>query len=445
MDAQQVQAAIAAAIQQEQANQQAAIDAAVAAAVAQLQQQNPPQPQQPNPPQPAAFTVVPGANNQVLDYTSREGLKVAKGAVKPLKMSYDLDPKNLQRFTSLVYDKGELYGYNLAGGILQVPDAGGQIVNVCNGYAMRSVAEVRAHAQTYVFTETRPAQGSANLYHSLMNSLTDEAQAIILQFQSEYTLEEAATQRVAKSGTVLYRIIVRESHIDTAFTSREVRLQLSSLDEYMVKCNSDINAFNQHVNSLVMQLKARNEETTDLTTNVLKGYKKCGDRPFVEYIGRLEDRIDDGEVIDPTTLMSRALVKYKVRCQRNEWQAPTAEDEKIVALEAKLETLKAIAAKTTESTSVQGVRRQGHRQRVQEPWMKIKPNEGEPREKMVNGVQYKWCNQHGWCKHTTDQCKNIKSSQQQEDKGQAKGAQNPKMVIDKALSAVLDDTDGSDY
>jgi len=97
-----------------------------------------------------------------------------------------------------------------------------------------------------------------------------------------------------------------------AFMSHEIHLQLSSLDYYMVQCHHNIQLFNQHVNDLVRLLVARNEDTTDLVTNLLNGYKECADKTFVDYVQCLEDRIDDGETIDANTLMSRCLTKYKI-------------------------------------------------------------------------------------------------------------------------------------
>jgi hypothetical protein len=125
---------------------------------------------------------------------------------------------------------------------------------------------------------------------------------------------------------------------------------------------------------------------------------------FVNYVSRLEDRIDDGETIDSVTLMSRCLTKYLVKVQRNEWQAPTVEDEKIVALQAQVEGLKAMAA--TANANVRKEDSQCGRtpqrpKKEREPWMKVPPKEGESMTKTMKGAEYKWCNKHGWCKHAT--------------------------------------------
>jgi len=237
--------------------------------------------------------------------------------------------------------------------------------------------------------------------------------------------------------------------MNTAFTSREIRLQLSSLDHYMVQCHHNIQLFNQHVNDLVMSLVARNEDTTDLVTNLLKGYKECADKTFVNYVQRLEDRIDDGETIDANTLMSRCLTKYKMKMQRNEWQAPTAEDEKIIALQAAIKVMEAKQAhkggghpqgggqQPSTSTRPGG----NASRRKQAPWMKLPRKTGEPNIKIVDGIEYKHCDRHGWCKHTTVECRNIPTTDEQAQHQPAEQKQEgkPELVFDKALEALIAD------
>lgn len=438
---------------------QAAIDAAVAAGVQQanaqvLQLQNDLATLQAAQAQAAgggggapagAFSLLPAANGQVIDYSTREGQRIGSDARKPFPTAFSLSADHLYQFTSLVHDSGDIYGYNRMGGILVVPNAVGETVNISVGYSMRSVAEVRAHAMTYVFTQTREAQDSQNLYGNLIGSLTQEAQAKILQFMEEYTIADPNNPMAkVKVGALLLRIIVRESHIDTAFTSRQVRLQLSSLDILMnsPKCNSNIDYFNRQVNGYLAQLNARDERTLDLMTNIIKGYKSCGDKRFVEYVNRLEERIDDGEDIDAATVMARALTKYKVYVQRGEWQAPTAEDEKIIALETTLEAMRA------ETTKVQpkgdGGNKPRRARRKQEAWQRIEPKRGEPLTKQHNGKEFKWCSKHQWCMHSDAECRNINANSQVEARQQATPVtthqgETPSLDLMQQLSAMVED------
>jgi len=461
MDEAEVNAAIAQALLAERAQQQAAIDAAVALALAAAVPPPPPGGGAPPPPPPAAaaFALAPGANDVRINYATREGQRLFEGATARLNHTFGLESNAIHSFCASVLDRAEMYGYNMEQGILMVPNAAGERTNICSGYGRRTVDEVYADASTYCFLETRKAQDSANLYQCLIGSLTPEAQSRILQFHNEYTITQEAPVRQVRAGAVLFRVIVRESCIDTAFTAREVRLQLSSLDRYMVTCNHDIQLFNQHVRGLVMQLTARNEETTDLVTNLLKGYKECADKPFVDYVQRLEDRIDDGEVISSTTLMSRALTKYKVKKQRNEWQAPTEDDRKLIALQAAMQAMAATQLPRAAGSQQQQPPGQGaaapvptrRNRRQQEPWMKVAPAAGAPHTKIVNSITYYWCSKHGWCKHLSEACRNIPTAEEQRaaNPGPAPAAAvppppamtgEPTLIMDRALAALINPT-----
>ena len=92
-----------------------------------------------------------------------------------------------------------------------------------------------------------------------------------------------------ESGNLLLKVLVRESHLDTNATTSWIRTQLSSLDEYMMIIGSNIGKFNFHVQTLMGSLTARGETSTDLLTNLFKGYAKCSDKPFVAYMARKQE------------------------------------------------------------------------------------------------------------------------------------------------------------
>jgi len=193
----------------QQANQQAAIDAAVAAAIAALPQ---PQGAAPNP---IAFALAPGGNNGLIDYQSRGGSKIQETAHAPLPSTFDLSTEKLNNFLEEVSDRSGPGGYS---DILDVPidaigDPLGPTENLCKGYAKVSVEQAVDWAQTYTGQQVRGAQDDYNLYQGLRASLTEEAKTNLLQFSNIYTVNNN------KSGIVYLRIIVRESHIDTAYSS----------------------------------------------------------------------------------------------------------------------------------------------------------------------------------------------------------------------------------
>ena len=46
--------------------------------------------------------------------------------------------------------------------------------------------------------------------------------------------------------------------------------------------NSEIKKFNTHVKSLTSDLERRRQQSTDVLTNLFKGYKSASDKVFVE-------------------------------------------------------------------------------------------------------------------------------------------------------------------
>jgi hypothetical protein len=115
---------------------------------------------------------------------------------------------------------------------------------------------------------------------------------------------------------------------------------LIDLDRYLPTFGHDITKFNTYVKSLVEGLKSRGETATDLLVNLFKGYMVCSDKEFVEYIKRKQDIYEEGGTITPDGLMKKATDKYKSLVQKGSWNAPDANEQKILALQSEIKKLK---------------------------------------------------------------------------------------------------------
>eukprot|EP00978_Attheya_sp_CCMP212_P001859 scaffold3831_cov35-Attheya_sp.AAC.1 len=89
-----------------------------------------------------------------------------------------------------------------------------------------------------------------------------------------------------------------------------------------------------HVQLLMKALTARGETTNDLLSNLFKGYLAASDKVFLLYMTCKQEEYEEGKVYNPKMIMNLANTKYKTLKQKGEWNAPTAEEEKILALEA---------------------------------------------------------------------------------------------------------------
>ena len=79
----------------------------------------------------------------------------------------------------------------------------------------------------------------------------------------------------------------------------------------------------------------------DLLTNRFKGHLACSDKKFVEHIEKLKDDCKEGANIEHKLLMTKAQQKHKTRVLANAWNAPTEEQEEIIALQAEVKEMKA--------------------------------------------------------------------------------------------------------
>ena len=167
-----------------------------------------------------------------------------------------------------------------------------------------------------------------------MASLSKEGKRKILIWEDQYTIGELG------SGNLLLKIIVRESHLDTKATSTSIHTKLTELDTYLPTIGHDITKFNIYLKLLVDGLKSRGETTTDLLTNLFKGYLACSDRDLCDYIARKLNAWEEGTDIQPDRLTKHAADKYKTLLQKRLWNAPDKHEEKILALQTEIRKLK---------------------------------------------------------------------------------------------------------
>ena len=119
-----------------------------------------------------------------------------------------------------------------------------------------------------------------------------------------------------------------------------------------------------------------------------------------------------------TKLMQVALTKYKDRIRSDTWQAPSAEEEQIIALTAQISDLRketsnhAEREKGKKSTSKKGNDgKKANKAKIAEKyaWKLVPPARGEPTTKEVNKKTYHFCPHHNnesgaWVIHHPSKC-----------------------------------------
>jgi hypothetical protein len=103
------------------------------------------------------------------------------------------------------------------------------------------------------------------------------------------------------------------------------------------------------VRLLIDSITARGEMTQDLLTNLLIGYNAVNDKVFISYIGRKLKRYEEGESITSEMLMQLGNNKFKLLKEGGQWNAPSVEEEKILALQTEVKKLEKNITKKTDS------------------------------------------------------------------------------------------------
>ena len=389
----------------------------------------------PNPPAQAAapFALAPGlAVAGPLDFADKNHIKMSDNATKSLAPLFDLQAKSMHVFIGQIRDRSNLYGWK---DILTIPVTRAGITenfNLLDHYGEISVSDVRNHAlATWINANDRNSQNSFMLFTLLKESLAPEALAIIQNMQEQYYVAGKP------DGPSLFKVIISKAHVDTRATSTVIRMNLSSLDTYILKINCNISTFNEYVRAQVYALAARGEQTQDLLVNLFKAYFVVSDRAFKSYIEQHQNAYDDGEDISYETLMSKAENKYKALVERDQWNEKSKEEEQIVALNAELKEVNKklkLAGKYSKKDNKKGANKKDNKKadgkkKQDAAWKTKAPVGQQPKTKKVDDVTWHWCHHHSrWVQHTPADCrlKDKKTSDTKPKSGDVKA--------DKAVS-----------
>jgi hypothetical protein len=359
------------------------------------------------------------ALNQVLDMSDKDDIKLYNKAVEKLMSGndlFDLSPENLKGFLDLLNNRTNNYGWNKeASGLLSIPedihDANNMIHdNLIKSYGVITLQRVRNMEEAIMPLPKCTTQDKKMLYKSLMNSLTQAAKNQIQMYSEEFYVREKP------SGALLLRVIIRESHLDSYASTTVIQQELSRLDDYMTSVGSDIFKFNQHVQSLVAALAARDATTHDLLTNLFVAYKAASDKTFREYAAQIESDIEDEKyALTAQQLMVKMNTKYRALRVKKIWNTPSAEDKKIMALQAQIDSfsVKQKEQKCEPKAIKRGSEAKKKKHSTNLDWLtkSIKPS---PTSKIMKHKEAPWhwcCAKTGgkcggkWRKHKPTECK----------------------------------------
>ena len=118
----------------------------------------------------------------------------------------------------------------------------------------------------------------------------------------------------------------------------------------------------------------------------------------MKFIRRKKNAYEEGDNpgLTPRQLMTLARTKYQTLIEQKKWQALSARDQKLIALEASVNKLKDSKRKAVQTDQ----KKQSAKVKTDKTtdtdkgWLTIGPKSGQPEVKEVNGKTWYWCKWH---------------------------------------------------
>jgi len=398
-------------------------------------QQNPPVP--PNPPNPnpnppvppQPFQLVPGSGTAVLDYSTREGISMFNSFSRTLYEDpselFNVESAGLQTFLGLLQQRGNTCGWDFD--VPQdVTDPLNNLHNMLTHHGLFDMDHLDDYSRLFVHQQTRAAQDNMMIVKCILSSLSMPGFRKVQVWHEDWNIINRP------AWPLLLKVIIRESYIDTQATTRILRENLSSLAAKLDDFKGDIDQLNAYVKVTQDQLAARGETTTDLLANLFKGYLTSKDATFRAYINRKQEEYDEGTTFTVNSLMNLASNKYKTLVEAGKWMAPSDEQAKIIALEAKIGQLTKKNTTNTPPKAPGNPSGKGKGKGTRKPipaWMTKWPGKdfvNANKTKIVEGHTYWWCKKHKrFCMHQTSQCRKPSNNNGDSSQGGNKDSSPP--------------------
>jgi hypothetical protein len=219
--------------------------------------------------------------NIELDYGTKQDRDYYKQAVE--KLEGDLyEGRNLPIFLKKVEGKAYQFGWL---NLLTYTYQGNPPVtkNLLQHYGEIMANEVRQKANTYLGLNNRHDQDSDMMYNCLRKSISDSVFAKVVKATSKYRY--MINGEYLFDGPSYLMTLIELTYTNTKANITAARDNLSSLTEYLESLpDSNIETFNEYVKEKLETLEAGGETTTELITNLFKGYLRAKDDTFREWV-----------------------------------------------------------------------------------------------------------------------------------------------------------------
>ena len=250
------------------------------------------------------------SNQGILDYTTTEVRKVYETATRDLStVGYDCDSNGLYQELDTLSEREHIFGWVNPGVIMWIPDslvtAPTTRRNIIEEFGIINYATILSWEKSYIHQPTRSAQDTNHMYHCVLNSLSKEGKFKVTIFKKDYWIGDKP------SGNLLFKVLIRESYLDTNATKSGIRSKLANIQNYLPTVGNEISLLNMYIKNQVYLLRYGGEHTRDLLMNLFKAYTISSYKAFVRYIEKKLEAWEYGVlVVSPDQLMLWAIQKF---------------------------------------------------------------------------------------------------------------------------------------
>ena len=412
---------------------------------------------------PFAWCPAMATNRGMIDYNSKEGMILYKSSISCMygdkTQCFSLQAGGLPGFLNhLTQRANETDWWHLLK-VPQVYDEDTPPVSILTNYGTFTMEYLKEYIETMHPSGSRWHQDNFQCQQCIFNSLSEEALNKVNLHLDEITvdIENNGEFQPQIQALLLIKLIIRESRVATPQRTRILRQRLSDLEGAIANVGYDISKFNTHVLGLLADLTAMGEQTHDLLANLFRAYLTAPDDGFKAYITQKQSEYDEGTPTTEQNLMTHALNKYMGKVEQGDWNAPSSDQIKILALEAQVAKLvpKGTSGKKRRNDNDDG-KPAAKKPYKPSDWQKVEPTtlEAKTNLKKVNGKEYKWCANHKlWCAHSTSECRGTAKKEKAEDttekptkkEASKKSSNAEKKAIVSAFNAIaLEESDSDD-
>ena len=324
-------------------------------------------------------------------------------------------------------------------------------------YAELTLKDVKTYAQEYQNEGMRRAQNAEMLLQCLKASISKAVYSRISQLRHNYTIIREPEKQEVQDGLCYLKTIIDCYHANTRSSTAEIRKQLAQLHIYMKHtAKGDVVQLCIYTRDLLEKLRAADEETHDLLTNLIAALRQTSNPHFHRWLNFRVDMWSAKKIEwqpDGYDLMQEAEEYYLELKTTNMW--PKKKDNSIHAKEYTEENIdfygdyeetprdkgtstpsaKASAALAHQLENVNKATRniamsQKHK------WKYIAPKEGKPIEKYFyqcgKKMKFYWCTHHKqWTRHKPSECMLLEVKTERHGKAKQGDYQNEKQVYKK--------------